>query len=118
MGHSGGHASCAAFDWMSLPPPAVSAQSWDLILCADLVYSFASVEPFVNALASVLSSVATRSADEAVSGYAGASSTGLVKAVYAHNPRSPELDAQMHAALQARGLLTRVLPASPVAAVG
>lgn len=85
---AGGGMDCAAFDWLAPPPACVRGCS--LVLGADLVYSFASVTPFANALAAALSSVHTR-------------------AIYAHNPRSPELDAEMYRALSERGLHSRPL---------
>lgn len=114
---AGGHVACIAFDWLSDPPPEVAQQSWDVVLAADLVYSFASVLPFANAVAAV-----TGCASNALnSSGVGASVGGTAAAapvIYAHNPRSPDLDSEMQRALVARGLCTKKLPPPPLEQVG
>eukprot|EP00747_Dinoflagellata_sp_TGD_P101148 gnl/TRDRNA2_/TRDRNA2_168250_c0_seq4.p1 gnl/TRDRNA2_/TRDRNA2_168250_c0~~gnl/TRDRNA2_/TRDRNA2_168250_c0_seq4.p1 ORF type:complete len:444 (+),score=92.75 gnl/TRDRNA2_/TRDRNA2_168250_c0_seq4:69-1400(+) len=83
---AGGDVECVGYDWLFSPPRCVLERTWDIVVCSDLVYAFASVQPFANVLALVLRT------------------SKATAALYAHNPRSPELDAEMHAALAARGL--------------
>ncbi|CAJ1385549.1 unnamed protein product [Effrenium voratum] len=87
---SKGAAEVCGFDWLD-PPEQVLRQTFDVVIGADLVYSFAAVEPF-EAAAPVM--------------------------IYAHFPRFPKLDDDMLAALTTKGLGARELPVSEVSAVG
>mmetsp|Transcript_29719 Transcript_29719/g.81381 ORF Transcript_29719/g.81381 Transcript_29719/m.81381 type:complete len:432 (-) Transcript_29719:99-1394(-) len=103
-----GSARCAAFDWSAPAPAEVSVGPlWDIVVAADLVYSFASVSPLVDTLAALV-----RPGGAA----AGAS------VLYAHNPRSPELDAELRASLTGHGLRVRDLEmphlTAPVGRIG
>eukprot|EP00931_Biecheleriopsis_adriatica_P050292 TRINITY_DN29111_c0_g1_i1.p1 TRINITY_DN29111_c0_g1~~TRINITY_DN29111_c0_g1_i1.p1 ORF type:complete len:417 (-),score=94.19 TRINITY_DN29111_c0_g1_i1:46-1296(-) len=89
---AGGSAACCTFDWLS-PAPEVLQKSFDVVLAADLVYSFAAVEPLTTALAAVLRVGPGENRKPTAPG-----------AIYAHNPRSPELDEAMYKSLAARGL--------------
>merc|ERR1712232_1307904 len=77
--------------------------SWDVIVAADLVYSFNSVPLFVNTLASLL---VRSSHDDG----ATVEDNRPLTAIYAHNPRSDDLDEQMYNALAAAGLQVTQLP--------
>lgn len=87
-----GRVDCGAFDW-SAPPSEITCQNWDLVLAADLVYSFSAVAPFVTAISALLIS--------------GAGTPAASICLYAHNPRSVELDAEMSQALSSAGLELR-----------
>mmetsp|Transcript_37593 Transcript_37593/g.100211 ORF Transcript_37593/g.100211 Transcript_37593/m.100211 type:complete len:415 (-) Transcript_37593:15-1259(-) len=91
---SSGKALCGVYDWLTEPPPEV-LRPWDLVIAADVIYSFAAVEPFAQALCAVLAPPAP--VDEGVR-------VGAPLAIYAHNPRSSDLDAEMLKAFEARGL--------------
>lgn len=98
-----GRAAFAAFDWSTAPPACVMERGLDVVLAADLVYAFAAARPFAAALAAVLR---------------GEAASKGIPALYAHNPRSQELDAEMHAALAAEGLAVHRLPMPQLEAVG
>eukprot|EP00435_Cladocopium_sp_Y103_P055851 s819_g18.t1 len=49
----GGAADIGEFDWLS-PPEEILRQQFDLVIGADLVYSFAAVEPFMAAVTALL----------------------------------------------------------------
>lgn len=98
MSSAGGRAEVATFDWFAPPPAALSQCPWDLVLAADLVYSFASVQPFARTLAAILRY------------HAELGTAKRLSVIYAHNPRSTELDAEMHAALTEHGLHVSMLP--------
>jgi len=95
---AGGSASCVAVDWSAPIPTEVLSVRWDVVLASDAVYSFASAGPFASALGTVLKS-------------AGSDCCAL----YAHNPRSELLDAEMRAAFSSNGLTVESLqvPATP-----
>ncbi|CAK0846258.1 unnamed protein product [Prorocentrum cordatum] len=94
---AGGSVQAVAYDWLDDPPAEVAQGHWDVVLAADLVYSFASVAPFVDALARLVRG-------------GGPGAAGGAPALYAHNPRAEELDAELRDALRARGLGVRELP--------
>jgi len=116
VSRNAGRAACAAFDWLDDVPSCVrehvtpSAQGRaSVVLAADLVYSFASVAPFADALAAVLKGSSSDSGSKRRKQQDTVDFGGLavIRAIYAHNPRSPELDAQMRAALSERGLVVK-----------
>ncbi|CAK9037823.1 unnamed protein product [Durusdinium trenchii] len=74
-------------------------QTFDLVIGADLVYSFAAVEPFIIAVTALL---------QEKDGKRVAS-----RMIYAHFPRFPKLDDEMCQALARQGFLAKVMPGNP-----
>merc|ERR1712039_902259 len=98
-----GCAECLAFDWLESAPQRIAETQWDLIVAADLVYSFNSVPLFVNTLAALL-------LKGSGSRCAQPSDRQPLTAIYAHNPRSDDLDKQLQDALTGAGLSVKLLP--------
>ena len=106
---AGGSVCSCPFDWDAQPPDELLQRRFDLVIGADLVYSFAAVEPFATALQSVLLPQQSQQ---------GPPSTEALEALapsmlYAHFPRFPNLDQAMATALAAQGLEIRELPLPP-----
>jgi len=99
----GGSADIGEFDWLS-PPEEILRQHFDLVIGADLVYSFAAVDPFMAAITALLQERDGRR----VSG----------KMMYAHFPRFPKLDDAMHTALSSRGFETQAIAIPKVTELG
>jgi 2-polyprenyl-3-methyl-5-hydroxy-6-metoxy-1,4-benzoquinol methylase len=90
-----GSVQCEAFDWAAPPPAEVSTTTWDVVLGADLVSTFADVVLFADALASLIGPRGVA---------AGATS------IYAHSRRSLEIDMELQKAFTARGLVWTEMP--------
>jgi len=99
---AGGSASSCAFDWEEKPADELLQRRFDLAIGADLVYSFAAVEPFTIALQAVLLPQAAEGRTQALA----------PSMLYAHFPRFPDLDKAMTTALATKGLVLqeRALP--------
>ncbi|CAK9037819.1 unnamed protein product [Durusdinium trenchii] len=95
---SGGAVQIGVFDWLT-PPEEILRQTFDLVIGADLVYSFAAVEPFIIAVTALL---------QEKDGKRVAS-----RMIYAHFPRFPKLDDEMCQALARQGFLAKVMPGNP-----
>mmetsp|Transcript_30610 Transcript_30610/g.70631 ORF Transcript_30610/g.70631 Transcript_30610/m.70631 type:complete len:440 (-) Transcript_30610:54-1373(-) len=99
---AGGSTSSCSFDWESEPSEELKKLPFDLAIGADLVYSFAAVEPFATAMEAVLLP------------QKGASRPLAPAMIYAHFPRFPNLDQAMSKALKERGLSARERPMLPL----
>lgn len=99
----GGAADIGEFDWLS-PPEEILRQQFDLVIGADLVYSFAAVEPFMAAVTALLQ----ERDGKKVCG----------RMIYAHFPRFPDLDAAMQQALSSAGFDVQVTAMPKAAEVG
>lgn len=100
----GGSADIGEFDWLS-PPEEILRQHFDLVIGADLVYSFAAVDPFMAAITALLQEERD---GRRVSG----------QMLYAHFPRFPKLDEAMHTALSSRGFETQAIATPEVTGLG
>lgn len=114
LSQQGGSASLSVFDWSESLPAEIRAE-WDLVLAADAVYSFAAIEQFAGALDAVLISPPC---EPKINGSSGKPAVvGAPLALYAHNPRSADLDNEMLRALRNKGLHVSPVPGPKLSAV-